>query len=114
MYFGKFDVAHIQVDFGKIVPHPKQNKKNKKWKEQNETNTQTSRFTKAISLLPKEMSLACVTLEGYDNILNAKNPNIKLFSIPIVLACKMFNALKVDSKGYKLSLQLLEPFYIDK
>jgi hypothetical protein len=30
MYFGKFDVAHIQVDFGKIVPHPKQNKKNKK------------------------------------------------------------------------------------
>jgi len=63
--------------------------------------------------LPKEKSLACVTLEGYDNILNAKNPNI-LFSIPIVLACKMFNVLKVDSKGYKLSLQLLEPFYIDK
>jgi hypothetical protein len=60
------------------------------------------------------MSLAYVTLEGYDNILNAKDPDIKLFSIPLVLACKMFNAQKVDSKGYKLSLQLLEPFYIDK
>jgi hypothetical protein len=35
-------------------------------------------------------------------------------STPIVLACKMFTAQKVDSKGYKLSLQLLEPFYIDK
>jgi hypothetical protein len=60
------------------------------------------------------MSLAYVTLEGYDNILNAKESDIKLFSIPIVLACKMFNAQKVDSEGYKLSLQLLEPFYIDK
>jgi len=60
------------------------------------------------------MALAYVTLEGYDNILNAKESDIKLFSIPIVLACKMFNAQKVDSKGYKLSLQLLEPFYIDR
>ncbi len=78
------------------------------------TNKQTLKFTKAISLLPKEMSLAYVTLEGYDNILNAKDSDIKLFSIPIVLACKMFNAQKVNSEGYKLSLQLLEPFYIDK
>jgi hypothetical protein len=60
------------------------------------------------------VSLAYVTFEGYDNILNAKDLDINLFSIPIVLACKMFNAQKVDSKGYKLSLQLLEPFYIDK
>ncbi len=44
----------------------------------------------------KKMSLAYVTLEGYDNILNAKDPDIKLFSIPIVLACKMFNAQKID------------------
>ncbi len=42
------------------------------------------------------MSLAYVTLEGYDNILNTKDPDIKLFSIQIVLACKMFNAQKVD------------------
>jgi hypothetical protein len=30
MYFAKFDVAPIQVDFGKVAPHPKQNKTNKK------------------------------------------------------------------------------------
>jgi hypothetical protein len=30
MYFGKFDVAPIQVDFGKNSPHPKEKKTNKK------------------------------------------------------------------------------------
>jgi hypothetical protein len=45
--------------------------------------------------LPKEMSLAYVTLKGYNNISNAKDPDIKLFSIPIVLACKMFEHKKL-------------------
>jgi hypothetical protein len=75
----------------KLLPTQNKTKQTK-----NETNRKNSIFTKAISLLPKKMSLAYVTLEGYDNILNAKDPDIKLFSIQIVLACKMFNAQKVD------------------
>ncbi len=75
----------------KLLPTQNKTKQTK-----NETNRQNSIVTKAISLLPKKMSLAYVTLEGYDNILNAKDPDIKLFSIQIVLACKMFNAQKVD------------------
>jgi len=75
----------------KLLPTQNKTKQTK-----NETNRQNSIFTKAISLLPKKMSLAYVTLEDYDNILNAKNPDIKLFSIQIVLACKIFNAQKVD------------------
>jgi hypothetical protein len=64
-----------------------------------------------ITFAKKNVTCICHT---WNNILNAKEPNIKLFSIPIVLACKMFNAQKVDLEGHKLSLQLLEPFYIDK
>jgi hypothetical protein len=39
--FGKFDVAPIQVDFGKVVPHQKQNPKNKK--REIKTNKQTNK-----------------------------------------------------------------------
>jgi hypothetical protein len=86
-YFGKFDVAPIQVDFGKVAPHPKQTKNEKNKMKQTDKPRDSQR-------LPKKMSLAYVTLEGYNNILNAKDPNMKLFSIPIVLACKMLRRLQ--------------------
>ncbi len=62
--------------------------------------------------MPKQTWKAYIILEGYDKIVNAKDPNIQLFSIPISMQnvqCK-----KIDSKGYKQSLQLLESFYINK
>jgi hypothetical protein len=90
--FSKIHVAPIQTDFGKVVPHPKQNPKKQ---EKINKNKQTPSFIRATLLLPKQTSKAYVILEGYDKIVNAKDPNIQLFSIPIVLSCKMLNAKKL-------------------
>jgi hypothetical protein len=58
------------------------------------TNKRTLSFVRATSLLPKQTSKAYVILEGYDNIVNVKDPNIQLFSIPIVPSWKMLNEKK--------------------
>jgi hypothetical protein len=74
---------------------PTQNKTQKNKKREIKTNKQTLSFVRATSLLPKQTSKAYVILEGYDKIVNAKDPNIQLFSIPIVLSCKMLNEKKL-------------------
>jgi hypothetical protein len=44
--------------------------------------------------LPKETSKTYVIIEDYGKIVNAKDPNIQLFSIPIDPSWKMLNEKK--------------------
>jgi hypothetical protein len=74
---------------------PTQNKTEKNKKREIKTNKQTLSFVKATSLLPKQTSKTYVILEGYDKIGNAKDPNIQLFSISLVLSCKMLMKKKL-------------------
>jgi hypothetical protein len=73
---------------------PTQNKTQKNKKREIKTNKQTLSFVRATSLLPKQTSKAYVILEGYDKIVNAKDPNIQLFAILIVPSWKMLNEKK--------------------
>ncbi len=78
-----------QFNFILVKLFPTQNKTQKIKKRKIKTNKQTLSFVRATSLLRKQTSKAYVVLEGYDKIVNAKDPNIQLFSIPLVLSCKM-------------------------
>jgi hypothetical protein len=70
---------------------PTQNKTQKNKKREIKTNKQTLNFRRATSHLPKLTSKASIIIEGYDKIVNEKDPNIQLFSIPIVPSCKILN-----------------------
>jgi hypothetical protein len=75
----------------KVYPPLKKNERKKKKQKQ---------IIKVTSLLPKQTSKPYVTLQSYDKIVNTKDPNIHLFSIPnIVLICKILNAQKSSFKG---------------
>jgi hypothetical protein len=88
--FSKIHVAPIQVDFGKVVTHPKQNPK-----KQEERNLKNTKFHKGYIKFAKTNIKSIFILEGYDKIVNAKDPNIQIFSIPNVPSCKILSEKKM-------------------
>jgi hypothetical protein len=85
------------------------------WKKNERRKENKKQIIKATSLLAKQTSKAYVTLQGYDKIMNTEEPNIHLFLIPKHFPyMQNVECTKSYSKGCKLSLQLLESFYIHK